>query len=128
MVPGKGVTATILSKTVICGNTLYIKENSIVATDKMQNILNSLRNQGKASIIVAENNKAIGIIALSDTIRPTSKNVVAKLGSMDTNVVLLTGDNYLTAKYMAEQVGIKNIHAELLPEQKVSSIEELQKN
>ncbi|TEB07971.1 putative copper-exporting P-type ATPase V [Pelotomaculum schinkii] len=127
MIPGKGVTATISSKTVICGNALYIKENSIAETDKMQNILVNLRNQGKASIIVAENGNAIGIIALSDTIRPTAKNLVAKLGAMDTDVVLLTGDNHLTAKYMAEQVGIKNIRADLLPAQKVSSIEDLQK-
>ncbi|AGL02323.1 heavy metal translocating P-type ATPase [Desulfoscipio gibsoniae] len=127
MIPGKGVTATLFSKTVICGNALYIKENSIAETDKMQNILANLRNQGKASIIVAEKGKAIGIIALSDIIRPTAKNVVAKLGAMDTDVVLLTGDNHLTAKYIAEQVGIKNIRTDLLPEQKVSSIEDLQK-
>lgn len=127
MIPGKGVAATLSSKTLICGNSIYIKENSIPETDKMQNILDNLRNQGKASIIVAENGKAIGIIALSDTIRPTAKNVVAKLDAMNTDVVLLTGDNHLTAKYMAEQVNIKNIRADLLPAQKVSSIEDLQK-
>ena len=127
MIPGKGVTAALFNKTVICGNALYIKENSIAETDKMQNILANLRNQGKASIIVAEDGKAIGIIALSDTIRPTAKNVVAKLGAMGTDVVLLTGDNHLAAKYMAEQVGIKNIRADLLPAQKVSGIEDLQK-
>lgn len=127
MIPGKGVRATLSSKTVICGNSLYMKENSIAETDKMQNILSNLRNQGKASIIVAENGKTIGIIALSDTIRPTAKNVVAKLGEMGTDVVLLTGDNHLTAKYMSEQVGIKNIRADLLPAQKVSSVEDLQK-
>jgi len=127
MIPGKGVTATLSGKTVICGNALYIKENFISETGKMHNILANLRNQGKASIIVAENGKAIGIIALSDTIRPTAKNVVAKLGYMDTDVVLLTGDNHQAAKYMAEQIGIKNIRADLLPAQKVSSIEDLQK-
>jgi copper-(or silver)-translocating P-type ATPase len=127
MIPGKGVAATLSSKTLICGNSIYIKENSIPETDKMQNILANLRNQGKASIIVAENGKAIGIIALSDTIRPTAKNVVAKLDAMNTDVVLLTGDNHLTAKYMAKQVNIKNIRADLLPAQKVSSIEDLQK-
>ncbi|MDD3653601.1 MAG: cation-translocating P-type ATPase [Desulfotomaculaceae bacterium] len=127
MIPGKGVTATLSGTKVICGNALYIKENSIAETAKMQNILTNLRNQGKASIIVAENGKAIGIIALSDTIRPTVENIVAKLGAMDTDVVLLTGDNHLTAKYMAEQVGIKNIRADLLPAQKVLSIEDLQK-
>ncbi len=127
MLPGKGVSATISSKTVICGNALYMEENSIDEPDKMQTILASLRSQGKASITVAENGTAIGVIALSDTIRLTAKDVVAKLGAMDTDVVLFTGDNHLTAKYMAEQVGIKHVRADLLPEQKVSCIEELQK-
>lgn len=127
MIPGKGVSATLSSKTVTCGNALYMKENSIAETDKMQNILVNLRNHGKASIIVAENGKAIGIIALSDTIRPDAKNVVKKLGAMDTEIVLLTGDNHLTARYIAKQVGISNIRADLLPAQKVSSIEDLQK-
>ncbi|MEN6460385.1 MAG: cation-translocating P-type ATPase [Syntrophomonas sp.] len=127
MIPGKGVTATLSNKNVICGNAAYIKENLIAEPDKMQNILANIRNQGKASIIVAENGQVIGIIAFSDTIRPTAKNVVAQLDAMNTDVVLLTGDNHLTAKYMAEQVGIKNIRADLLPGQKVSSIETLQK-
>jgi len=127
MVPGKGVKATLSDTTVLCGNTLYMKENSIEETDKMVKVLTNLRNQGKASIIVAEKGRAIGIIALSDTIRPTAKNVVEKLVSMGIEVVLLTGDNDLAAKYMGEQVGIKNIRADLLPAEKVSSIENLQK-
>lgn len=127
MVPGKGVIATLSSKTVICGNSLYMKENLITETDNMQSILSNLRTQGKASIIVAENGKPIGIIALSDTIRPTAKNVVSKLRELGTDIILLTGDNHLTANYMAEQVGIKNIRADLLPAQKVSNIEDLQK-
>lgn len=127
MIPGKGVSGNLSGRAVICGNALYMKENSISEADKMPNILADLRNQGKASIIVAENGSAVGIISLSDTIRPTAKNVVAKLGASGTDVVLLTGDNHLTAKYIAEQVGIKNIRADLLPAQKVSSIEDLQK-
>ena len=127
MIPGKGVKATLSGNTVLCGNALYIKENSVEETDEMLKVLTTLRNQGKASIIVAEKGRAIGVIALSDTIRPTAKNVVEKLDAMDTDVVLLTGDNHLAAKYMAEQVGIKNIRADLLPAEKVSSVEDLQK-
>lgn len=127
MVPGKGVKATMSSKTVICGNSLYIKENFIAETDEMQNILTNLRNQGKAAIIVAENGIIIGIIALSDTIRSSAKNVIEKLYAMNTDIVLLTGDNHQAAKHIANQVGIKNVRADLLPAQKVSCIEDLQK-
>lgn len=127
MVPGKGVRATMSSKTVICGNSLYIKENFIAETDEMQNILTNLRNQGKAAIIVAENGIIIGIIALSDTIRSSAKNVIEKLYAMNTDIVLLTGDNHQAAKHIANQVGIKNVRADLLPAQKVSCIEDLQK-
>lgn len=127
MVPGKGVRATMSSKTVICGNSLYIKENFIAETDEMQNILNDLRNQGKAAILVAEHGIIIGIIALSDTIRSSAKNAIAKLYAMNTDIVLLTGDNHQAAKHIANQVGIKNVRADLLPAQKVSCIEDLQK-
>lgn len=127
MIPGKGVTATLSGKKMVCGNALHIKENSIAASDQMQQILTNLSNQGKASVIVAENGQAIGIIALSDTIRPTAKKVVAQLVAMGTDVVLLTGDHHLAAKYMAERAGIRDIRADLLPAQKVSSIEDLQK-
>ncbi|KZL89280.1 heavy metal translocating P-type ATPase [Clostridium magnum] len=127
MVPGKGVKATMSSKTVICGNSLYIKENFIAETNEMQNILTNLRNQGKAAIIVAENGIIIGIIALSDTIRSSAKNVIEKLYAMNTDIVLLTGDNHQAAKHIANQVGIKNVRADLLPAQKVSCIEDLQK-
>lgn len=127
MIPGKGVQAVLANKKIICGNSLYIKENSIAETDTMRNVLSKLRNQGKASIIVAENRNAIGIIAFSDTLRPTARAVVTKLSEMGADVVLLTGDNHLAAKYMATQTGILSIRADLLPAQKVSSIEALQR-
>jgi len=90
--------------------------------------LSELRSQGKASVIVAENGKIIGIIALSDVLRENAEEVISKLDKMKTQAVLLTGDNSLTANYFAEKIGIKEVRANLLPEEKVENIKMLQKN
>ena len=127
MVPGKGVEGIIDEKRVRCGNEAYIRESLLIITDEEQQVLTDLRKQGKAVMIVAEERNIIGIIGLSDTIREAAKQVVTKLVSMDTEVVLLTGDNDMAANYIAEQVGIKHVRANLLPTEKVSSIEDLQR-
>lgn len=127
MVPGKGVEGIIDEKRVRCGNEAYIRESLLIITDEEQLVLTDLRRQGKAVMIVAEERNIIGIIELSDTIREAAKQVVTKLVSMDTEVVLLTGDNDMAANYIAEQVGIKHVRANLLPTEKVSSIEDLQR-
>lgn len=126
MVPGKGVEGIIDRKRVRCGNEAYIKEIQLSITDEGQHFLTDLHKQGKAVMLIAEERNVIGIIGLSDMLRTTAKQVVAKLTSMDTEVVLLTGDNYMAASYIAEQVGIKHIRANLLPAEKVLNIEDLQ--
>jgi len=78
--------------------------------------------QGKASVLVAEDSNCIGILALSDILRPEAEAMVKKLHSMNTDIVLLTGDNAKTADYFAKQVGITNVCAELLPEEKVEKL------
>ena len=70
--------------------------------------------------------KCIGVIALSDVLRPEAKDIVSCLSDMHTRTVLLTGDHQKTADYFAQQVGILEVRAELLPEEKVKSIEKLQ--
>ena len=127
MYAGKGVSAEIANRTLFCGNEKFIIENSIVINDNVKDELEKLRSQGKASIIVAEKDKCIGIVALSDTLRPEVAEVIKKLSEMNTRTVLLTGDNKKTADYFAKQIGIKNLCADLLPEQKVESITNLQK-
>lgn len=126
MIPGLGVMGIESGRKIYCGNTRFISDNNIDIDTPVIQKLNLLRNQGKASIIIAENNAVSGIIALSDTIKESAKNVIDKLHSMDTDVVLLTGDNKLTAEYVATQIGITRIYSDLLPAQKVTSIEELQ--
>ena len=82
--------------------------------------------QGIAPILIAEQKECVGIIALSDILRTESKDMVSRLIAMNTRTVLLTGDNKKTADYFAGQIGITEVHAELLPEEKVQSIEKLQ--
>ena len=125
---GKGISAKNENKIIFCGNESYIIENNIVLNKNAKTKIKELRMQGKASIIVAINNTAIGIIALSDTLRPEAPKVIKNLNAINTKSVLLTGDNVLTAQYLAKQIGIGEVRAELLPEQKVESIIDLQQS
>lgn len=126
MESGKGVSAIVSGRKIYCGNETYFLENGIALEDTIQERLEQLRMEGKASVLAAEGGMCIGILALSDVIRPEAKAMVAKLHDMNTDTVLLTGDNRKTADFFAKQVGISEIYAELLPEQKVEKITALQ--
>ena len=126
MESGKGICAEVLGKQLSCGNEKFFAEKGIEISDNIKQKLEELRMQGKASVLVADEKKCIGILALSDVLRPQAEKMVHRFHDMKTKVVLLTGDNQKTADYFAKQVGIHNIHAELLPEQKVKKIRDLQ--
>ena len=125
MVSGKGIFTTVTNINLFCGNEKYISENDIEITNNVQVALGKLQSQGKASIIIANSTKCLGVIALSDVLRPEARSIRARLDGMGANVVLLTGDHRKTAEYFAEQVGITDFRADLLPEEKVSVIENL---
>lgn len=130
MTSGKGIVSTILqnniSKKIICGNENFLIEHKVQLEENIISQLEQLRLQGKAVILIAEENSCIGIIALSDILRSDVSEIICKLNSMKVNSVLLTGDNKKTAQYFANLAGIKNIFSELLPEQKVEQIINLQ--
>ncbi len=128
MIPGKGVKATIENQTYYCGNTKFLDENNINIDDTIKENLDQLTNQGKASIIVANNTEAMGVIGLSDVLRENAKTMIERLENLDTKVILLTGDNQQAANYLSNQVGIKETYAELLPEDKVSVVEQIKNN
>lgn len=128
MQSGKGICAELSGIKWYLGNEKYIQQNNILIPERVMNKLEKLHKQGKASIIVADYKHCIGILALSDILRTESTDMVRKLADMNTDIVLLTGDNQKTADYFASQVGIKNIKADLLPEEKVQSIIEIQEN
>ena len=125
MEAGKGIVAKINNDEIICGNERFIREKNIEINEK--ETLDLLRKQGNASVIVARNGECIGIIALSDVLREECREVVEKLNSIGTKVVLLTGDNSKTADFFAKEAGISRVYSELLPEQKVDAIEKIQK-
>lgn len=126
MASGKGIYAKIADKSVYCGNEKFLAENGVDIGQNVTERLLQLRNQGKVSMIVSENSHVVGIIALSDQLRPETKNIVSRLANMKTSTVLLTGDNCKTAEYFAKQVGITEVYSELLPAEKVANIEKFQ--
>ncbi len=130
MTSGKGIVSTILqkniSKKIICGNENFLTEHKVQLEENIISQLEQLRLQGKAIILIAEENSCIGIIALSDILRSDVSEIIYKLNSIKVDSVLLTGDNKKTAQYFANLAGIKNIFSELLPEQKVEKIISLQ--
>ena len=113
---------------LLCGNEKYLHECGVSVTANAAGTLEKLRLQGKASILVAVNGQCVGVIALSDVLRSEASAMVQKLTAMQTNTVLLTGDNQKTADYFAAQVGIREVYADLLPEDKVGNIAALQKH
>lgn len=126
MTAGKGIFAEIGNRSLLCGSEKFLTENGVSIDNKAQSALERLRIQGKASILVAEGQECIGVIVLSDVLRPEAKDMVSRLSDMHTRTVLLTGDHQKTADYFAQQVGISEVRAELMPEEKVWNIEKLQ--
>ena len=126
MTAGKGVSATVNGRGVHCGNEIFLSGCGISLDDRAHQVLDVFRKQGKVSIAVADDTRLLGVIALSDTLRPTSADMVARLEKDGVKALLLTGDNRQTAAYFAGLVGISEVNAELLPEDKVRRIEELE--
>ena len=123
MYPGKGVACKNSYGQVYAGNSKFIDENNIDVD--VGDYLDQLKNEGKASIIVALNGKVAGLIGLSDVIREDSKGMIENLHDLGTETILLTGDNTETANYFASQVGIGKVYGNLLPEEKLEWIEKL---
>lgn len=123
---GKGISATVSDKKIYCGNKRYIEENNINVSNDVYSKISDFQHQGKVSVIVAADTSVIGIIALSDVIKPNAKEMIDCLKKLDTTPILLTGDNNNTAQYFANITGINDVYAELLPQDKVTQITHLQ--
>ena len=127
MSAGKGITATVDGRGYRLGNEKYIAEAGVRLHENARTALERLRGEGKASVIVADETKVIGIIALSDVLRPEAADMVSRLAKMNTRAVLLTGDHATAARFFASQVGIDDVRADLLPEEKVGIVNELKR-
>lgn len=126
MSAGKGIFAKVGAMDIYCGNEKFLEENGISVTKEAAASLEELRAQGKAMVIAASKEKVLGIVALSDVVKPDAADMIKRLSKIGTNALLLTGDNEKTSQHFAGKVGISEIRAQLLPEEKVSAITELQ--
>lgn len=126
-IPGKGVTGSINGETVLAGKPSFIEQSGIDITNEIRNSITALGSDGKTAILICKGNHVIGIIALQDTPRPTGEQVIAKMKHRGIRTVMLTGDAKQVAEPIARNLGINEVQAELLPDEKAMAIEELQK-
>lgn len=107
-------------------NGKYVRIHKPSKIDAQETKIKELQEQGKTVVVIEVDKKQIGLIALSDTLKEESKEVVTKLHARNIKVVMLTGDNYLAATYIAKLAGIDAVIAEVMPGEKAGKIKELQ--
>ena len=127
MYAGKGVSAKLNGKSVIVGNSKLISENGITLSDALCNEIETYFSQGGTVILTSIDGVICGYIVLSDTIRNEIPNMIKRIISLGFTPVLLTGDNENSANTIAKKVNINEVHANCLPEDKLTWIKSYQK-
>ena len=122
---GKGVKATSDNSTILGGNRAFMKENNIDIS-KIEPQINSLADEGKTPLIFANDSNVIGIIAVADVEKETSRKAIEEFTKMGISTVMLTGDNERTAKAIQKRLNIPKVIAQVLPEDKEKEIRRLQ--
>ena len=123
---GKGVKAEVEGKEVIIGNRALFKDRNIAISEEMEEKLSKFENEGKTAVLIATDNSLSGAIAIADTLKETTKDAIERLKKTGLKVVMITGDNERTANAVAKQVGIENVIAEVLPQDKSEEVKRLQ--
>lgn len=127
-VPGRGVRATLNGKSVAVGNNILFEEVIPGWSSRLLEKAQSLRESGKTVVYVTLDEQPVGLIALADRVRPEAKASIRILREMGARkITMLTGDHYGVANVIAEELGIDDVYADLLPGQKADKIEELKK-
>ncbi|CAL5015515.1 unnamed protein product [Urochloa decumbens] len=125
-VPGHGVKAKINDKVVIVGNKSFMLSSGIDIPMEALEILVEEEEKAQTGIIVATDQEVVGIVSVSDPIKPNAHEVISYLKSMNVESIMVTGDNWGTANAIGREVGIEKIIAEAKPEQKAEKVKELQ--
>jgi Cu2+-exporting ATPase len=122
-IPGKGAEGKVNGKDVKTVSPGYLKENNIQLNDER---IDKLSSQGKTVIYLLIDNEPTGAIALADIIRPESKEAIAQLKKMGIRCMMITGDNQQVAKWVADEIGLDEYFAEVLPDKKAEKVKEVQ--
>lgn len=123
--PGYGIRATIDDKEIQIGNRKLMASRKI-STEAAEKDYEILSNEGKTPMFISVNNELAGLIAVADVVKETSKGAIERMHKLGLKVIMLTGDNEKTAKYIAKEVGIDSVIAEILPFQKSEEVKKLQ--
>lgn len=124
----RGAVGEIKNAKVFVGTEKLLYENNIQISDEAKSNVHELEKQGKTVIYLATGTQVVGALALADSIKEDSKTAIQALKALGMKVAMLTGDNKQTAAHVAQQLGLDTYFAEVLPEDKVKSIEKLQEN
>lgn len=122
---GLGIKAKVEDRLLYIGNKKLLDSKNI-SLDLFYEKSEKLANEGKTPIFIADENEVLGLIAISDVVKPTSKDAILEFEKMGLEVIMLTGDNYKTANAIAKQININNVIAEVLPQDKEKEIQKLQ--
>ena len=126
VLPGLGVRVKVDGTEVILGRPRLLAEQGIPVDREVEVKAGNLASVGRTVILAAQNGQVIGMLVLEDTLRPEAKAVIVRLKKLGVRTVLVTGDNATTAERIAADLGISEVHAEVLPEQKVEIVKQLQ--
>ncbi len=125
-VTGRGLSGMVDGNVfVLVGNPQFMEENQVNFFGYEEEI-SRLQGQGKTVVLVAGNQKALGLIAIADTIRPDAQETISRLAHMGIETVMLTGDNQAAADYIGKQAGVSRVFAQVLPTQKAEVVKEYQ--
>jgi len=123
-IPGKGVEGILNGKKFMVVSPGYLKENGIsVESEEVE----KLKQQGKTVVFLLEGSNPVGAVALADIVRKESKEAIARLKGMGIKCMMLTGDNRFVAKWVAEELGLDDYFAEVLPHEKAEKVKEVQR-
>lgn len=128
-VSGRGVFAKVNGADYVAGNLAYIEESQTLTPErkeKLEKEINRLAGEGKTPLLFYKDGALAGIIAVADTVRPDSRQAVQKLKEAGIHVVMLTGDNHVTAEAIRQEVGIEQVISDVLPTEKEACIRKLQ--
>lgn len=126
-VSGRGIEATIDGIDYKAGNFAYMEENDVDVEEHIK-MADKFADEGKTPLFFAENKKLVGVVAVADVVKPTSKTAIKQLKNMGIHVVMLTGDNTRTANAIQKQLDLDHVVADVLPQDKEREIRRLQES
>lgn len=126
-IPGKGAKATVNGRELFMGGPALLKELALQPSPRLEATVRKISERGQASIYLADRSQIVAVFGLADVVRPESREAIAALHERGIEVVMMTGDARPVADAVAKELGIDTVFAEVLPEQKSSKIQELQR-